>query len=72
MADLTEVLAPEIERLQEVLQDIEFKVESTFSLADAIREGSTVTGRLSGWYQEAKACALGAAAVSLVSRGVIK
>lgn len=70
--DLMDQLAPEIEKLRETLEDIELKVTTRFTLADAIREGSTVTGQeIGNWYDTAKACALSAAAVSLVARGII-
>lgn len=73
MDDLAVTLAPEIEKLRETFQEIEDKVTTRFTLADAIREGSTVTNQeIGGWFDHAKACALSAAAVSLVARGVVK
>lgn len=71
--DLTETLAPEIEKIEDALKEIELKVNTKFTLADAIREGSSVTDQeIGGWYSTARACALSAAAVSLVARGVVR
>lgn len=56
-----EKLAPEMEQLG---AEIEEKVAS-FTLADAIRMGSTVTDKTTGWGHDGHACAMTAAAIAI-------
>ena len=59
---------PAIERLRVELKEIEAKV-TTYSLADAIREGSTVTEQMIGdYYDNERACALSAAFIATRAR----
>jgi hypothetical protein len=70
MATLTETRFPvATEALRDVLSEIEEKVVTGYTLADAIREGSTVTAQEFGWGAGDKACALSAAAVAATARG---
>jgi hypothetical protein len=64
--------AAELRRQRELeaeLGTIELEVTTNFTLADAIREGSTVTTQEYSWGDGATACALTAAVVSAKSRG---
>lgn len=64
-------IAP-VEQLKSELALIEEKVVTGYSLADAIREGAGVTGKLEGgWIQGGEACALGAAWVAAKARGYV-
>jgi hypothetical protein len=56
-------------QLEVELGEIELEVTTNFTLADAIREGSTVTTQECGWGDGGTACALTAAVVSAKSRG---
>jgi hypothetical protein len=63
---------PAVDRLKEDLAQIEEKVVLGYTLADAIREGSTVTGqKIGGWYTETEACALSAAHIAAQARGLL-
>lgn len=46
-------------------------VETGYSLADAMREGSQITKQANGWGQGDTACALHAASISAVARGYL-
>lgn len=60
---------PAVERL---MAEIEEKVVLNYTLADAIREGSKVTGKQEqGWIQGDNACALGAAYIAAQARGYV-
>lgn len=64
---------PAIDHLRDMLSEIEVKV-NTFSLADAIREGATVTEKATdSWYdaENNQACALSAALISARARGLV-
>lgn len=64
-------IAP-VERLKQVLGDIEVKVLTGYTLADAIREGASVTEPTSGaWIAGDRACALGAGWVAAKARGYV-
>lgn len=70
MTTITEL--PGLEHLKEMFKDIEETV-NTYSLADAIREGSSVTTKQTdGWYDvDANAtCALSAALIAVKARGL--
>ncbi len=60
------------ENLRNDLTEIE-KVATTYTLADAIREGCTVTDKAtSDWGQGDTACALHSAVIAAAARGYIK
>lgn len=64
---------PAIERLREELGNIEMDVLTSYTLADAIREGSTVTAQKhGGWIEGQQACALGAGYLAAKARGYIE
>ena len=63
---------PAIEALKAELALIEEKVVTGFTLADAIRLGSTVTDKQeNGWVEGMNACALGAAYIAAQAHGRI-
>jgi hypothetical protein len=67
-----EPLHPAIERLQETLGQIEMDVLTSYTLADAIREGSSVTDqKRHGWVDQSSACALGAGYLAAKARGYV-
>ena len=55
--------------LREMLGSIEAEVLSSYTLADAIREGSKVSEQAKGWGQGAKMCAMHAAVTASIARG---
>lgn len=64
---------PAITQLEEELRETELKVLTGFTLADAIREGSSVTDKAEGHFvSNHEACALGAAYISAKARGYAK
>ncbi len=71
-ATMTEQFAPSVERLKAELGEIELNVLTKFTLADAIREGSTVSTQERNWGYGNSACALSAAAISAATRGYVK
>lgn len=63
---------PAIDRIMADLAAIELDVTTSFTLADAMREGSSVTSkREGGWVDGNQACALGAAYLSARARGYV-
>lgn len=60
-----------VEELKATLGEIEMKVMTEYTLADAIREGSSVTTQEYGWGNGETACALTAAVISAKSRGYL-
>jgi hypothetical protein len=63
---------PAIERLRETLAGIEMDVLTSYTLADAIREGSSVTRKnTGGWIEGDNACALGAGYLAAKARGYV-
>jgi hypothetical protein len=64
-----DVWAPEIAHLRDDLAQIEEKVTTNFTLADAIREGSGVSEQAHNWGKAGEACALSAAFISAKARG---
>lgn len=66
------VTVPAIDVLKSQLADIEMQVLTSYTLADAIREGSGVTDqKIGGWITENNACALGAGWIAAKARGYI-
>jgi hypothetical protein len=68
----TEPVHPAIERIREQLAGIELDVLTSYTLADAIREGSSVTSqKVGGWVEGESACALGAGYLAAKARGYV-
>lgn len=64
---------PAVEQIKKELAEIELDVTTSYTLADAIREGAKHTGQqFSGWIQDENSCALGAGLLSAVARGYIQ
>jgi hypothetical protein len=67
---------PAVEKITEGLQAqidaIGLDVATSFTLADAIREGASVTRKLSGgWIEDGASCAIGAGVLSATARGYL-
>lgn len=63
---------PAIEKIKADLAEIELDVTTSYTLADAIREGAGATGqKIGGWIDSSNSCALGAAFLSATARGYI-
>lgn len=63
---------PAVDKLREELGTIEMNVLTNYTLADAIREGSTVTSqKIGGWVEGNSACALGAGFLAAKARGFL-
>lgn len=61
-----------VEELKKSIDVIGMSVLTGYTLADAIREGSSVTEQeVGGWGNGARACALTAAVISAKARGYI-
>lgn len=59
--------------LEQELGEIELKVTTGYTLADAIREGAGVTDqKIGGWIQGGESCALGAAWIAAKARGYVQ
>lgn len=59
--------------LEQELGEIELKVATSYTLADAIREGCSVTDKLEGGFiHSGQSCALGAAWIAGKARGYVK
>lgn len=58
--------------LQDELGEIEMKVLTGYTLADAIREGCKVSDQAYSWGNGDNACALSAAVIAATARGFIK
>lgn len=54
------------------LGEIELNVLTNYTLADAIREGSTVSDQAIGWGEGENACALHAAVIACKARGYME
>jgi hypothetical protein len=68
MSDLT--THPAVEKIAAEIDEIGLDVLTSFTLADAMREGSRHTSKLdNGWIKDGNACALGAAYLSAIARG---
>jgi hypothetical protein len=63
---------PAVDALRAELGAIELDVTTSYTLADAMREGSTVTSqKTGGWIDSSSACALGASYLAARARGYI-
>ncbi len=61
---------PAVEKIKAELAEIELDVATSFTLADAIREGAQHTEQATGkWVGPSNSCALGAGLLSAVARG---
>ena len=59
--------------LEAELGEIELKVTTGYTLADAIREGASVTDqKIGGWIEGGESCALGAAWIAAKARGYVQ
>lgn len=64
--------SPAVKKMRDELALIEEKVLTNYTLADAIRDGSTVTSQSQGWGDgDREACALSAAVVAATARGYL-
>lgn len=63
------VVEQKVEQLKEELGSIEMDVLTNYTLADAIREGSTVTDQAYNWGNGMNACALTAGYLAARARG---
>jgi hypothetical protein len=63
--------ATPVDALRATLAEIELDVTTSYTLADAIREGSTVTTQPVGWGSGFEACALSAGVIAARARGYI-
>lgn len=72
--DAPAIIAPAtpIDALRATLAEIELDVTTSYTLADAIREGSTVTTQPVGWGSGFEACALSAGVIAARARGYVK
>jgi hypothetical protein len=61
--------AAELTKLREELGQLEFDVVTSYTLADAIREGCQVSEQAAGWGDGPTACAMTAAIIASKSRG---
>jgi hypothetical protein len=63
---------PAVEALRAELDAIGLDVATSYTLADAMREGSSVTSqKTGGWVDSGSACALGAGYLAARARGYI-
>lgn len=60
------------DELRKTLGEIELDVTTSYTLADAIREGASVSTQEYGWGNGESACALTAAVIASKARGYIK
>ncbi len=61
------------DELAQQMEDIEFKAVTEYTLADAIRDGSTVSEHNPrGWGNGETACALTAGVIGFVARGYLE
>ncbi len=68
----TPVEHPAIRRLRDELDEIGMDVLTSYTLADAVREGSGVTRQATGSYvKEDSSCVLGAAFIAAKARGYV-
>lgn len=63
---------PAVAKLRKELAGIELSVLTSYTLADAIREGASVTRQQrAGWIEGNNACALGAGFLAAKARGYL-
>lgn len=68
-----EVEHPAIAALRQQIDVIGLGVLTGYTLADAMREGSTVTGqKVGGWVDSDNACGIGAAYLAAKARGFVE
>jgi hypothetical protein len=73
MSDVIKTKAQELDELLKAdLGQIETSVLTSYTLADAIREGCLVTTKEEGWGNGETACAMSAAVIAAVNRGYIE
>jgi hypothetical protein len=63
--------AAELDELYKGLGEVELEVLTTYTVADAIREGCRVTEQEYGWGDGARACAFTAGVVAARRRGLL-
>jgi hypothetical protein len=69
----TEVVHPAIDALRQQIDAIGLGVLTGYTLADAMREGSTVTDqKVGGWVDSGSSCAIGAAFLAAKARGFVE
>ena len=69
---MSDVIIMPVELLKKQLCEIEEKVVTGYTLADAIREGASVSDKADGsWVTGNRACALGAGWIAAKARGYI-
>jgi hypothetical protein len=61
-----------VNELKKTIDEIGMSVYTGYTLADAIREGSTVSKQSYDWGNGETACALTAAVISAAARGYVK
>lgn len=71
---LREKIVTELDpELKAELGELELKVTTSYTLADAIREGASVTPQARGtWVRGGASCALGASWIAAKARGYVK
>lgn len=69
---MNEKTLEKVDELRSTLGEIEMDVLTSYTLADAIREGSTVAPQAHGWGNGDKMCALHAAVAAAMARGYIE
>lgn len=60
-----------VDELAATIDEIGMEVATSYTLADAIREGAGVTEKAIGWGNGDSACALTAAAIAAKARGYV-
>lgn len=60
-----------VDELARSIDEIGLEVTTSYTLADAIREGSGVTKKANGWGDGNSACAMTAATIAAKARGYI-
>lgn len=71
VTDITPTTLTPEEQLRADLGGIELNVLTSYTLADAIREGARVTSQEYGWGADDTACALSAGAIAARARGYL-
>lgn len=70
MSATIQKFAPAVEKMKAELAEIEEKVVTGYTLADAMRDGCRVTTPITDWGYSTHACALSAAAIAARARGL--
>lgn len=68
---MTNKIDEKAEELQKTIDEIGMSVYTGYTLADAIREGSSVSEQAYDWGNGATACALTAAVIAAKARGYV-